>query len=443
MKNDHTYEYRVFTNRLIDVEAMEVGRCTSKVVKELKPKDKVDGRFFHTSDTDEWFFCWNGELQKLNLKGDADVNSALAEVEKLIGEANAAVSEAKNIASEAKDAADAATKAAEDANTAVESIENKADKSEVDAVSKAVETKAEKAVVDELVQTVADKADQSVVDELSAKVEAIPSKEEIALKSDLDGYVKAEDIPTIPSLDGYATEEFVLAKIAEAELSDKDVDLSNYATKEDIANFITKDDVPSVEGLASTTYVDEKVASIEIPSVDGLASEQYVNDRISEINIPSVEGLATETYVDEKVAEIKVPSIDNLATKEEMEGVKTWVNEQGFLTEHQDITGKQDVISDLETIRSGAAAGANALQSVPDEYVTETELNNKGYLTEQSLNGYATESFVSEEIKKIVIPDAPNMDDYYTKGDIDTMIGNINNMIGQATDITNRILNKQ
>ena len=56
MKNDHTYEYRVFTNRLIDVEAMEVGKCTSKVVKELKPKDKVDGRFFHTSDTDEWFF---------------------------------------------------------------------------------------------------------------------------------------------------------------------------------------------------------------------------------------------------------------------------------------------------------------------------------------------------------------------------------------------------
>ena len=67
-----------------------------------------------------------------------------------------------------------------------------------------------------------------------------------------------------------------------------------------------------------------------------------------------------------------------------------WVNEQGFLKEHQDISNlatkaelatKQDVISDLETIRSGAALGATALQSVPSEYVTETELNNKGYLT--------------------------------------------------------------
>ena len=67
-----------------------------------------------------------------------------------------------------------------------------------------------------------------------------------------------------------------------------------------------------------------------------------------------------------------------------------WVNEQGFLKEHQDISNlatkaelatKQDVISDLDSIRSGAAKGETALQSVPSEYVTETELNNKGYLT--------------------------------------------------------------
>ena len=87
MKNDITYEYRVFTNRIIDVESMEVGKCTSKVIKEIKQKDKVDGRFFHTSDTDEWFFCWNGKLQKLNLKGDADVNAALDEVRELIKKA--------------------------------------------------------------------------------------------------------------------------------------------------------------------------------------------------------------------------------------------------------------------------------------------------------------------------------------------------------------------
>jgi hypothetical protein len=42
---------------------------------------------------------------------------------------------------------------------------------------------------------------------------------------------------------------------------------------------------------------------------------------------------------------------------------------------------KQDAISDLESIRDGASKGATALQSVPSEYVTETELQDKGYAT--------------------------------------------------------------
>ena len=68
IKNDITYEYRVFTNRLIDVEPMEVGRCTSKSIKELKAKDKVDGRFFHTSDSDECFFAGVVNCRNLILK---------------------------------------------------------------------------------------------------------------------------------------------------------------------------------------------------------------------------------------------------------------------------------------------------------------------------------------------------------------------------------------
>lgn len=283
MKNDITYEYRVFTNRLIDVESMEVGICTSKVIKEIKPKDKVNGRFFHTSDTDEWFFCWNDKLQKLNLKGDSDVNAALAEVEKLIADANVAVSDAKKTATEAKNAAAEAKTAADAASAAVESIDNKADKSDVDAVSKAVELK----------------ADKSDVDTLSAKVDSIK----------------------VPSLDGYATEDFV-------------------------------------------------------------------SNEIAKINIPEVPT---------KVSELE--------------------NDANYLTEHQDISGKQDVITDLDTIRSGAAAGATALQEIPAEYVTESELDSKGYLTEHQ-----------------------SLDNYYTKLEVDNMIGDINNLIGQAIEKTNTIL---
>ena len=46
------------------------------------------------------------------------------------------------------------------------------------------------------------------------------------------------------------------------------------------------------------------------------------------------------------------------------------------LTEHQDISSKQDKIEDLDAIRAGASKGATALQSIPAEYVTDPELEN-------------------------------------------------------------------
>lgn len=65
------------------------------------------------------------------------------------------------------------------------------------------------------------------------------------------------------------------------------------------------------------------------------------------------------------------------------------------LQEHQDISNlatktelnkKQDTISDLATIRANAEKGATAIQSVPSEYVTETELSGKGYATTSALS---------------------------------------------------------
>lgn len=73
----------------------------------------------------------------------------------------------------------------------------------------------------------------------------------------------------------------------------------------------------------------------------------------------------------------------------------------------QVIDGKQNVISDIETIRSNASKGATALQAVPDEYVTDTELNSKGYLTQhQSLTDYAkiidVEQMIAEAITTVL-----------------------------------------
>ena len=96
-----------------------------------------------------------------------------------------------------------------------------------------------------------------------------------------------------------------------------------------------------------------------------------------------------------------IPDISNLATKEELQNglnnkqdkgdyaLKSEIptdnnqlsNGAGYVTAEYHDSTKQDVIDDLDEIRSGASKGATALQSVPAEYVTETELNAKGYLT--------------------------------------------------------------
>jgi hypothetical protein len=57
---------------------------------------------------------------------------------------------------------------------------------------------------------------------------------------------------------------------------------------------------------------------------------------------------------------------------------------KGYVNENVDEI--KESISDLDTIRSGAAAGATALQAVPAEYVTESELTGKGYLTVNDLS---------------------------------------------------------
>ena len=57
------------------------------------------------------------------------------------------------------------------------------------------------------------------------------------------------------------------------------------------------------------------------------------------------------------------------------------LNAKGYLTEHQDISNKADK-SEIPTKTSQLTNDSNFLTSVPSEYITETELNAKGYLTE-------------------------------------------------------------
>ena len=72
------------------------------------------------------------------------------------------------------------------------------------------------------------------------------------------------------------------------------------------------------------------------------------------------------------------------------------------------------------------------LTTVPSEYITETELNSKGYLTEhQSLKGYATETYVTNKIAEAQLDGGDiDLSSYATKTYVDNMLGDIESLLG-------------
>ena len=304
--------------------------------------------------------------------------------------------------------------------------------------------------------------------------------------------------PEIPSVEGLATETFVINKIAEAELNDKEVDLTGYATKddlltkadkehtheqylvaEDLNGYAKSSDIPSTEGLASEEwvnnqgflkehqdishletkedsslklqeakdYTDTQIGLINIPSIEGLATEQYVNDQIGLIEIPDISGKADKSelgnyytkeesnqLLEEKANKSELFSKDynDLINKPEIpsvEGFATtqWVEEQQYLKEHQDISGKLD-ISVYETDK----------QKTDEKfagYVTKEELENENYSTFDgdynslinkpdipSIEGLATEEYVQEQVSSKV--DTKELESYYGKSEVDSLLQN-------------------
>lgn len=113
------------------------------------------------------------------------------------------------------------------------------------------------------------------------------------------------------------------------------------------------------------------------------------------INVPQVG--ATEAWVDEEI-DLK---LTGYASQE-------WVNEQGFLTEHQDLSSyatKEYVDDGLDTLREempsleGYATknwvqNQGFLTGVPSSYATKAFVNNQGFLKEADLSDYALKSYV-------------------------------------------------
>ena len=149
-------------------------------------------------------------------------------------------------------------------------------------------------------------------------------------------------------------------------------DLSDYVKSEELEGYAKTSDIPSLEGYAKTSDIPslEGYAKTEdIPSLDGYAKEEdipsldgYVqsselpdfNEFAKTSDMPSTEGLATEEFVTSQGYLTEIPS--EYVTNTEL-------NAKQYATKSE-LAVKQDVISDIDTIRTNAANYKGTVTSV-------------------------------------------------------------------------------
>ena len=212
--------------------------------------------------------------------------------------------------------------------------------------------------------------------------------------ADIDStYARKTDIPAAADMSAYAKTADVAAGYVSKETFDNyvlsggqadSVDLTVYAKTADVnaalslsshyndSVFARKSDIPATPDLSGFVKSDTLSIYALNSSLNNYATLHFVNDTLNYFR---------SAYAKKS----EIPTIPTVPTK-----VSDLENDANYLTEHQDISGKQDVIDDIETIRIGASLGATALQSHQSlaAYSTTAKMNDTlaAYVTTAKLN---------------------------------------------------------
>ena len=223
-------------------------------------------------------------------------------------------------------------------------------------------------------------------------------------ETDLSAYAKKTDIPDVSGFITSIPSEYV----TESELNAK-----GYLTQEDLpesidtSRFLTKvDNNDQYMWYATTTNANQVIQNhVPIEKTDSKLDVVVGGKTLNNNTIAVREGLqirvpeaptnaghaASKAYVDKAIAAIPEVDLSSYAKK-----------------------------SDIPTKTSQLANDSNYLTAIPSEYVTESELNAKGYLTEhQSLTDYATKTYVDNTVAE----NQPNLSGYAKKTDIPDVSG--------------------
>ena len=224
-----------------------------------------------------------------------------------------------------------------------------------------------------------------------------------------------KEIYSIPNTSGFATEAFVRNAIAEAELNGKDVDFTVYATKDEIKD------------LASTIYVDEKIASIKIPDSD-LYKVDFNAPNFTEANAaykagkvlvlanaaPDTSSYAIMNYVRDDIISFTKFLMSRSCTYGSFNTYYLHSDNTWELSKEVKLN-KVDAITDANNNINGIVIGKNTydfdnfatnetinqinqnIENIQDTYVTNETLEQKNYVTEQHVsNTYITAQQAAE-----------------------------------------------
>ena len=227
------------------------------------------------------------------------------------------------------------------------------------------------------------------------------ANEKFATRESLSDYAKIGSVYTIsevnnlftdtekkiPSLDGYATEKYVneqgfLTKHQDiSHLAQKENVYSIGSTNEKFATIESLSDYAKIENVYTISEVNNLFADTEkkIPSLDGYATEEYVNEQgfltehqdISHLalkdEIPSLDGYATIEELSEYVKAEDVPIIENVVLKDDL------IN----YAKLEELDPLKDQISTISAATGAFKAELNTYkEEVAETYATKTNLND-------------------------------------------------------------------
>ena len=229
----------------------------------------------------------------------------------------------------------------------------------------------------------------------------------------------------IPSLDGYATESWVNDQGFLKEVP------SEFVTESELNSAISgkadKSEIPSLEGYATEEWVRQQNYLTEVPSQYVTESElnSAISGKADKSEIPSLDGYATETYVQSAVSgkqdeleftydeENKITTIDGHG----IAGTGGGGGSGAVYTPGQYISIQNDIISVTGLQPSGEYLTQDDLNGYATDDDVEAAVSGKADKSEiPSLSGYATEEYVQSEVSgKADKSEIPSLQGYATE----------------------------